>query len=42
MSKTNVDRLAKTIGALETGFDEHAAHSDLLTVRDGVIQRFDS
>lgn len=29
------------MAALAVGFEEHAAHPELLTVRDGVIQRFE-
>jgi nucleotidyltransferase substrate binding protein (TIGR01987 family) len=33
--------LEAAVKALSIGFEEHAAHPELLTVRDGVIQRFE-
>jgi nucleotidyltransferase substrate binding protein (TIGR01987 family) len=41
MSTIQIDSLHKAVKALEIGFAEHATHPDLLTVRDGVIQRFE-
>jgi nucleotidyltransferase substrate binding protein (TIGR01987 family) len=41
MSTIQLDSLRKAVKALEIGFAEHASHPDLLTVRDGVIQRFE-
>ena len=41
MSKIQLDSLRKAIAALETGFIEQAAYPHLLTIRDGVIQRFE-
>jgi len=41
MSKIQLDSLGKAIAALETGFAEQAAYPELLTIRDGVIQRFE-
>ena len=41
MSKINVDSLRNSIAALQIGFAEQAAHPELLTLRDGVIQRFE-
>jgi nucleotidyltransferase substrate binding protein (TIGR01987 family) len=41
MSKPHTDSLQNAIQALEIGFAEHAAYPQLLTVRDGVIQRFE-
>ena len=41
MSKIQLDSLGKAIAALETGFAEQAACPELLTIRDGVIQRFE-
>ncbi len=41
MSDLNFDALALSIAALEQGLEEHAQYPQLLTVRDGVIQRFE-
>jgi nucleotidyltransferase substrate binding protein (TIGR01987 family) len=41
MTIIQIDSLRKAVQALEIGFAEHAMHSELLTVRDGVIQRFE-
>lgn len=41
MATIQTDSLRKAIAALEEGFAEHAAYPELLTVRDGVIQRFE-
>jgi nucleotidyltransferase substrate binding protein (TIGR01987 family) len=41
MPPIQIDSLRKAVQALETGFAEHAMHPELLTVRDGVIQRFE-
>ncbi len=41
MSTLQIDSLRKAIAALGEGFAEQAAYPELLTVRDGVIQRFE-
>ena len=41
MSKIQLDSLRLVIAALAIGFEEQAAHPELLTTRDGVIQRFE-
>ena len=41
MSDLNFDALALSIAALEQGLEEYAQYPQLLTVRDGVIQRFE-
>lgn len=41
MSKINLDSLRNAVAALELGFAEQAAYPQLLTLRDGVIQRFE-
>ena len=41
MSKIQLDSLRKAVAALDIGFAEQAAHPELLTLRDGVIQRFE-
>ncbi len=41
MSNLNFEALALSIAALEQGLEEHAQYPQLLTVRDGVIQRFE-
>ncbi len=41
MSKIQLDSLRQAIAALKIGFEEQAAHPELLTNRDGVIQRFE-
>ncbi len=41
MPQPNTESLQNAVQALATGFAEHAAYPDLLTVRDGVIQRFE-
>ncbi len=41
MSDMNFDALALSIAALEQGLEEYAQYPQLLTVRDGVIQRFE-
>ena len=37
----NFEALEKAISALEEGLQEHAQYPQLLTLRDGVIQRFE-
>ncbi len=41
MVKLDYSVLRSALLALELGFTEHAAYPQLLTVRDGVIQRFE-
>lgn len=41
MSKLSVEALRLAIAALEQGLSEHEQYPQLLTVRDGVIQRFE-
>jgi len=41
MAELNFDALKLSITALEQGLEEHAQYPQLLTVRDGVIQRFE-
>jgi nucleotidyltransferase substrate binding protein (TIGR01987 family) len=41
MGTIQLSSLGKALAALEQGFIEHAAHSELLTVRDRVIQRLE-
>jgi nucleotidyltransferase substrate binding protein (TIGR01987 family) len=41
MPTIQIDSLRKAVQALEIGFAEHAVYPELLTVRDGVIQRFE-
>ena len=41
MSELRFDALELAIAALEQGLDEHRQYPQLLTVRDGVIQRFE-
>ena len=41
MPKIYLDSLRNAIAALELGFAEQTAYPQLLTLRDGVIQRFD-
>jgi nucleotidyltransferase substrate binding protein (TIGR01987 family) len=41
MPKIQLDSLRLGIAALATGFEEQASHPELLTTRDGVIQRFE-
>src|SRR6218665_787040 len=41
MAELNFDALKLSIAALEQGLEEHAQYPQLLTVRDGVIQRFE-
>ncbi|MCW5238318.1 nucleotidyltransferase substrate binding protein [Verminephrobacter eiseniae] len=41
MVELNFDALKLSITALEQGLEEHAQYPQLLTVRDGVIQRFE-
>ena len=41
MSVIDYSALEAALKALAIGFDEQAAHPELLTVRDGVIQRFE-
>lgn len=41
MSDLSFESLELSIVALEQGLAEHAQHPQLLTVRDGVIQRFE-
>lgn len=41
MSTIQIDSLRKAVQALEIGFNEHAMYHGVLTVRDGVIQRFE-
>lgn len=40
-NELNFDALEKAIAVLEDGLLEHAQYPQLLTVRDGVIQRFE-
>jgi nucleotidyltransferase substrate binding protein (TIGR01987 family) len=41
MSAIDYSSLEAALKALAIGFEEQAAHPELLTVRDGVIQRFE-
>jgi nucleotidyltransferase substrate binding protein (TIGR01987 family) len=41
MNAIDYSSLDAALKALAIGFEEHAAHPELLTVRDGVIQRFE-
>ncbi len=41
MSDLSFDALEQAIAAIEQGLTEHAQYPQLLTVRDGVIQRFE-
>jgi nucleotidyltransferase substrate binding protein (TIGR01987 family) len=41
MTQLDYSALRSALLALELGFAEHAAYPQLLTVRDGVIQRFE-
>uniref|UniRef100_E6QPW4 Nucleotidyltransferase substrate binding protein like protein n=1 Tax=mine drainage metagenome TaxID=410659 RepID=E6QPW4_9ZZZZ len=41
MSEISIEPLKLTIAALEQGLSEHEQYPQLLTVRDGVIQRFE-
>lgn len=41
MADISFEPLAKAIAALEQGLEEYAKYPELLTVRDGVIQRFE-
>ncbi len=41
MSEISLDALKLTIAALEQGLNEHDQYPQLLTLRDGVIQRFE-
>jgi len=41
MSELSFEALALSIAALEEGLSEHEQYPQLLTVRDGVIQRFE-
>jgi len=41
MSRLSVEALEKALARLEEGFAEATLYPDLLTVRDGVIQRFE-
>lgn len=41
MSDLSFEALALSIATLEQGLEEHAQYPQLLTVRDGVIQRFE-
>lgn len=41
MSRLSVEALEKTLARLEEGFADAARYPDVLTVRDGVIQRFE-
>lgn len=41
MKVIDYSALEAAIKALAVGFEEHVAHPELLTVRDGVIQRFE-
>ena len=41
MTKIDYSALRAAVQALELGFAEHEAYPQLLTVRDGVIQRFE-
>jgi nucleotidyltransferase substrate binding protein (TIGR01987 family) len=41
MTELSLEALKLVIAALEQGLSEHAQYPQLLTVRDGVIQRFE-
>ena len=41
MSRLSVESLEKALARLDEGFADAARYPDLLTVRDGVIQRFE-
>lgn len=41
MSEISIEALKLAIAALEQGLSEHEQYPQLLTVRDGVIQRFE-
>lgn len=41
MSEISIEALKLSIAALEQGLSEHEQYPQLLTVRDGVIQRFE-
>lgn len=42
MSEINIEALKLSIAALEQGLSEHEQYPQLLTVRDGVIQRYET
>ncbi len=41
MTRLNIEALEKALARLEEGFSEAERYPELLTVRDGVIQRFE-